>query len=302
MKYDIFFSYRRSSGGKELAIAITSELESLGYKVFLDLHEIVDDKFGEIIDDAISQASVFIILLSDGALDRCSEENDWVRHEILEAIRLGKHIIPINPDGKFVSAPGDIPQEIIEAVNNIQRSEIMFGSLFKMSVKKMADERILPYIKKSFFIKRLKLICTSAIIIAVLLFSMNSLSDRKKMNKDLVIYQDILERVTLIMNNHHDSLFLAENLLSTADSIQSQYKYSRYIKHFADQSVELRKKYEHCRDSLFSIYLNQYRYYYQEYLMSASPQDKAQAINMIERALAIKHDPSLQSIKNDLNL
>ena len=34
---------------------------------------------------AIDSAPVFVILLSDGSLDRCAEEGDWVRTEIERA-------------------------------------------------------------------------------------------------------------------------------------------------------------------------------------------------------------------------
>ncbi|MBQ0082638.1 MAG: toll/interleukin-1 receptor domain-containing protein, partial [bacterium] len=83
-EYDIFISYRRE-GGKEYARNLTSELVSRGFHPFLDFDELVDGKFDKRITDAIESAPVFMFILSPGSLDRCVNEEDWVRKEILHA-------------------------------------------------------------------------------------------------------------------------------------------------------------------------------------------------------------------------
>ena len=99
MKYDIFISYRRI-GGKDKARPLKSELEKRGYKVFLDFDDLKDSVFDKRIMDAIDEAPVFLIILSAHALDRCKNENDWVRKEIEYAEMKKKHFVPVNPDRK----------------------------------------------------------------------------------------------------------------------------------------------------------------------------------------------------------
>lgn len=98
--YDIFISYRRTTGAQYARI-IQLMLAQRGYKVFLDYDELKDGVFGKRIKAAINEAPVFILMLSKGALERCSQEGDWVREEILLAMQEGKKIIPINPDKTF---------------------------------------------------------------------------------------------------------------------------------------------------------------------------------------------------------
>ena len=76
--YDIFISYRRTTGAQYARI-IQLMLTQRGYKVFLDYDELKDGVFGKRIKAAINEAPVFILMLSKGALDRCSQEGDWVR-------------------------------------------------------------------------------------------------------------------------------------------------------------------------------------------------------------------------------
>lgn len=92
-KYDVFVSYRRDS--YESANLIATRLKSEGYRVFFDLETMRAGKFNEQLYDVIDQCKDFLIVLSPGALDRCSNEDDWVRKEILRAIQTRKNIIPV---------------------------------------------------------------------------------------------------------------------------------------------------------------------------------------------------------------
>ena len=85
MGYDIFISYRRKGAGAGVAGELQAKLENLGYKVFLDVDEIGSGQFPDQIENAIASCRDFIFVLSPGALDRCSDEEDWVRREIIQA-------------------------------------------------------------------------------------------------------------------------------------------------------------------------------------------------------------------------
>ncbi|MDE6779808.1 MAG: toll/interleukin-1 receptor domain-containing protein [Alistipes sp.] len=82
MAYDIFISYRRD-GGREFARPLKAELELRNYNVFLDFDELKDGVFDRRIMDAIDSAPIFLVVLSPHSLDRCADENDWVRKEIV---------------------------------------------------------------------------------------------------------------------------------------------------------------------------------------------------------------------------
>lgn len=140
-KYDIFISYRRQ-GGAQYARILQLMLIQRGYKVFLDYDELTDGIFSDHIKAAIKDAPVFMIVLSDHSMDRCVNEDDWVRLEIMMASRLGKHIVPVNPDGKFDGFPEGIPEEIKTAAGSHQHSEISFGQALGVTTDLMIKNRL----------------------------------------------------------------------------------------------------------------------------------------------------------------
>ena len=146
-KYDIFISYRRD-GGAQYARILQLMLMQRGYKVFLDYEELTDGVFGNNIKEAINDAPIFMMVLSAHYLDRCINEGDWVREEILMAISLQKHFIPINPDNSFDGIPAAIPDEIKQIVGQHQHSEVNFGQLLEASIEKMVKNRISKHVKK----------------------------------------------------------------------------------------------------------------------------------------------------------
>lgn len=121
-KYDVFISYRRE-GGDRYARNIQLELEKQ-YKVFLDFDELKDGVFDERIMKAIKEAPVFLLILSKGALDRCVNENDWVRQEIMYAAKCHAHIVPITIDDTFEGLSDELPNELRGIIGTHQVSEL----------------------------------------------------------------------------------------------------------------------------------------------------------------------------------
>lgn len=149
-QYDIFISYRRE-GGKNYARILKPELEKRGFqeRVFLDFDELKDGKFDKRIMDAIDSAPIFIIILSDGCLDRCINENDWVRQEILHALASNKHIIPVVCDKTFKDFPTNIPEVIRKGLGQHQFSQIDTDTLLRASVNELVEFRISPIINRT---------------------------------------------------------------------------------------------------------------------------------------------------------
>lgn len=111
---DAFISYRRQ-GGADTVWALYTRLTSKGKRLFFDIESMKVGPFDEQIRHAIETAKNFILLLTPGALDRCSEKGDWVAEEIRTAMALGKNIIPVMKD---FSGPPDssLPEDILPAL------------------------------------------------------------------------------------------------------------------------------------------------------------------------------------------
>ena len=111
MSEQVFISYRRD-GGDVYAKLICEALKNKGYTVFYDFDSIHGGYFDNRILSAIEKCEDFILVLPPHALDRCANEDDWVRLEIRCALRYNKNIIPvILPDFTF---PKDLPNDIAE--------------------------------------------------------------------------------------------------------------------------------------------------------------------------------------------
>jgi hypothetical protein len=93
-KYDVFISYRRQ-GGEQTAKIICDRLMDLGYKVFYDVEALRSGAFNTKLYSVIEECNDVIVVLSPNSLDRCNDENDWVRLEIAHALKTGKNVIPV---------------------------------------------------------------------------------------------------------------------------------------------------------------------------------------------------------------
>lgn len=108
-KYQVFISYRRETG-ENLAQLLYYKISGDGYSTFLDVKKMHSGKFNEQIYNAIDECDDFILVLSENALDRCSESNDWLRLEIEYAFKTNKNIILVF--GRNFRFPDSIPLSI----------------------------------------------------------------------------------------------------------------------------------------------------------------------------------------------
>lgn len=136
MNTDIFISYRRE-GGREIARTIYLALGKLGFQnIFFDYNSLRNGVFNEQIIDAIKSCKDFIIVLSDGSMDRCVNQDDWVRKEITTAISVGCNIIPVVIDGQNPTFPDEFPKNL-NIIKMIQRSTLMNNEFFDDSIRKI---------------------------------------------------------------------------------------------------------------------------------------------------------------------
>jgi hypothetical protein len=78
---------------------IRERLQKRNIKSFLDVDDLKSHYFDERLYREIENSPNFIIILTPGCLDRCVNEEDWLRKEILHAIETQRNIIPILKDG-----------------------------------------------------------------------------------------------------------------------------------------------------------------------------------------------------------
>lgn len=151
-KYDIFISYRRTDG-KDIARALKESLAARGYRVFLDYDALQDGVFDRRILDAIDSAPIYILLLTAHCLDRCVNENDWVRLELEHALTHGKQIVPLVPDKQFTTFPKTTPEFIRKGLGQHQYSALDTGQLYMASVEQLDAQRIKPILRRRVGIK-----------------------------------------------------------------------------------------------------------------------------------------------------
>ena len=293
-RYDVFISYRRSGGGKEIARILDAEIDKTSFNSFLDFNELKDSAFGPQIMAAIDSAPVFIFILSEGALDRCVNEDDWVRKEILYALSKGKHIVPVNPDGLFKEFPTGIPQEIVSALSDNQQSDLMLGQLFKDSVKKLIRDRVRPFVPRVKWIK--SMLASLCVIAAIIIGYMvaNYVSSINKVRDDYNQYVEYIGKARELMADH-DSSAVVVALLNKAESVASRYSGTESAGMFGNSPTNI-------KDSLFVVYSKQFEFYYNRYidLRCVEISDKQKALQYIDKALEIKSDDYLETMKNVL--
>ena len=107
--YETFISYRRSESLAEVQ-NIYQALISKGYSTFCDIHSLNSGRFDNNLKEIIDNCTNYILVLSEHSLDRCVEDDDWLRFEISEALLTDKNIICVFiGDYKF---PSKLPEQI----------------------------------------------------------------------------------------------------------------------------------------------------------------------------------------------
>ena len=122
--YSVFISYRRD-GGEAVAQLVNDRLRTLGFQVFYDIESLHSGAFDKAIYSHIDACDCFVLILSPLALERCTNDEDWVRKEILYAYGQGKRIIPLFTRGFLFPA---LPIELawLPYQNGVQLDSMMY--------------------------------------------------------------------------------------------------------------------------------------------------------------------------------
>ena len=137
----VFISYRRDSTGKPFARSLKEALTKEGYDVFLDVDSLGAGPWPEQIQTRLRQSSHFLLLLTPGALDRCTNEDDWVRKECLMAKASGRNIVPIREESVSLSEMRKNCPDCLAWVFNQQIAELRHGS-FEADIDRIISDYI----------------------------------------------------------------------------------------------------------------------------------------------------------------
>lgn len=128
--YDVFISYRRN-GGEHTAKIIRDRLCELGYEVFYDVESLRSGNFNEKLYSVIDECKDFVLILSPGALDRCVNEDDWVRKEVEHAISKNKNIVPVMLRDFSFGCPLPKSMESLPYLNAIEANSQFFDAFIE---------------------------------------------------------------------------------------------------------------------------------------------------------------------------
>ena len=157
-KYVVFISYRRKNAdgndeGTHIARTIKLSLDLLMQNTdsccFFDYSNMSNEDFPTRILNTIASAKVFVCVLTKNAMQRCENEEDWVRREILQAKQCGLKIIFINPDGQFTGDyPSKFPKEL-DFVRTTNHLTVHTDSSFDRDIQAIYKEEIYPAIMQT---------------------------------------------------------------------------------------------------------------------------------------------------------
>ena len=125
--FENFISYRRSETLPEVQ-NIYHALIGKGFSTFCDIYTLNSGRFDENLLEIIKSCTNFILVLNKYSLDRCIDENDWLRFEIKTALEFKKNIICVFV-GDF-DFPKILPKDIdeIRYYNGVKYDFLYFDS------------------------------------------------------------------------------------------------------------------------------------------------------------------------------
>ena len=115
-RFDIFICHKRKS--LPTANNLYYRLTTRGYSTFFDLEEMGRDNFNTQLLNYIENAKDVFVILEEGSLDGCKQENweekDWFCYEIAFALEKEKNIIPILLNGYQMPSQNFFPDRLKE--------------------------------------------------------------------------------------------------------------------------------------------------------------------------------------------
>jgi tetratricopeptide (TPR) repeat protein len=139
----VFISYRREASWT-LVEALYQRLVAAGIDAFYDIESIRAGQFEEIILNQIRARPYFVLVLTPGTLDRCSQRGDWLRREVETAVDSGRMIVPVHtPAFDLSTVETLLPEGLGRRVASYQAVELPHR-YFKFAVQQLTTEYLVP--------------------------------------------------------------------------------------------------------------------------------------------------------------
>jgi hypothetical protein len=120
----VFISYRHDATGNAFARLVHGNLTSRGYDAFIDVENLVSGKWEEQIRIQVPRRAHFLLLLTEGALEGCSDPKDWVRQEFDLALQTGRNIVVIREESVNLKSLKDTCPDAMREIFEFQSIEL----------------------------------------------------------------------------------------------------------------------------------------------------------------------------------
>ena len=239
-KYDVFISYRRD-GGDVTAKHLRDALTERGYRVFLDVESLRNGPFNEALYEVIENTKDFLLILPPNGLDRCVNENDWVRLEIEHAKACNRNIVPVMLKG--FSFPEELPESIdfVRFQSAPPSLEINFFDAFVDKLQTFLTSRPHPLRKRILTLSvAVLLLCAAGFGLYYCISTYPLKREDKNLVSSLISYTSLnLTRLDLAGDRYikelDRALSSAEGKTSDSD-IKIQYELFEYSKEIREQA------------------------------------------------------------------
>lgn len=209
MKYDIFISYRRE-GGYDVAKHLYDLLTRDGYKVSFDMDTLRNGDFDTQLLTRVEQCKDFILIVDEHAFDRTIDptfdpNNDWLRQELIHALKYNKNIIPVFLP-PITGFPSGLPDDVVKVtLKNGPKYDRYYFNDFYSKLKSTFLQTKKP--------RKIGLLTALLIIFSILLGTV-----LMNINKDKPSIEDITKEISMA-----DSLMQLNNIQQLLDKNEQYY-------------------------------------------------------------------------------
>ena len=144
-KFDVYICYRRG-GGETMAAMLRDRLSDEGCTVFLDFECLNTRTFDDSLYPVIEQCTDFLVICTAGCMERCKNDDDWIRKEISFAIQKQKNIVPVLLRG--FDWPKVLPADIA-ALPTYAGVELSGYKDLNVMLRKLTERHMLTFPKKA---------------------------------------------------------------------------------------------------------------------------------------------------------
>jgi len=263
VKYDVFICYRRD-GGEYTAKILHDKLTDLGYKVFFDVESLRSGQFNTKLFSVIDECEDFISVLSPKSLDRCANDDDWVRLEIGHALKRGKNVIPVLLRGF------QFPQYLPEDINNLRyRSGIEASTEFFDAFAKRLSEflkskpHIVNIIHKQSLLKKIVILMIAIFVVFGAVFSINKFYHTTRQTAfpytkaDKIIVNDVIDYISenfkyanVAMSEYDSAIISCYNYLDNPTESNASTTFQFDLKYMKENIMEASENFVTLEDTL----------------------------------------------------